>query len=77
LDRSPVEDLSLDLRGFHSLCADEFDDEVGPLILSDMLEGADDDTRFAQKPPFPLGERPLVPLKARPGWLLPIPLHEE
>ena len=37
LDRSPVEDLSLDFRGFQSLCADEFDDEVGPLILSDML----------------------------------------
>ena len=30
-------DLSLDFRGFQSLCADEFDDEVGPLILSDML----------------------------------------
>jgi hypothetical protein len=77
LDGSPVEDLSLDFRGFHSLSADEFDDEAGPLILSDMLQGADDDTRFAQKTPFPLGERPLVPLKARPSWLLPIPLHEE
>jgi hypothetical protein len=76
LDARPIEDFPLDLRGLHSLVADELDLERFLIIRPDMPEGADELARLHQKLPFERLQCLGVIGKIRPVGLLPVPRHE-